>query len=152
MHFGYLYRCIDCKIKKKPNPPTVVLNIREKENIKCKIYTYFICMYIYLLPCFSISVLRNKFSSADSITARSAWLFVQSFCHIVEHMNWERYTMDTHFVKCTIDIYTVHKKFSTTKTCRIILLFKIIYQNKLIIWLWGSARYEVHHSYLSSGV
>ena len=47
--------------------------------------------------------------------------------------------------------YTVHKKFSTTRTCRVILLFKIIYQNKFIILLWESARYDVNHPFLSSG-
>ena len=48
--------------------------------------------------------------------------------------------------------YTVHKKFSTTRTCCVILLLKIIYQNKIIIWLRNSARYDVNHSFLSSGV
>ena len=48
--------------------------------------------------------------------------------------------------------YTVHNKFSTTWTCRVILLFKIIYQNKFIIWFWESARYVVNHPFLSSGV
>ena len=50
------------------------------------------------------------------------------------------------------DIYTVHKKFSTTRACRVIFLFEIIYQNKFIIWLWESVGYDVNHPFLSSGV
>ena len=51
-------------------------------------------------------------------------------------------------------MYTVHKKFSTTRTCRVLLLFKIIniISKKFIIWLWKGARYDVKHPFLSSGV
>ena len=48
--------------------------------------------------------------------------------------------------------YTVHKKFRTTRSCHVILMFKIIYQNKLIIWLWENARYAVNHLFLNSSV
>ena len=47
--------------------------------------------------------------------------------------------------------YTVHKMFSTTRACSVILLFKIIYQNKFIIWLWESAMYDVNYPFLSRG-
>ena len=112
---------------------------------------------LVLSPDFWISNTPRYFSFAYAYKCEEVYENVRNSVHPTAKKKWRTiYNFPQSnilfFVVYFYVKYTVRKQLSTTRQCRIILMFKIIYQNKFIIWHWGSARFDVNHPFLSSGV